>query len=234
MNKGYGEFFMKNKIYKNRQVLQGKKFLVSLNNRFYYFNIKYASNKELKIVYPMKYDEMKFANQDSIEGIVKKVILETRTDSSLSLKRTAFKFSIKLKRIPIIIDNIEFYLNNITNSSLVLEKVIDLDDLLESEENTFLGTVKMNVINNLLENPPPIKKIRCSYGDIPYIFDTGGEVMHFTTLRRQKPPGSQKKLNEEEKKKKLREKSEIYKNIKKSKESSSNQRSNTRDLARYR
>lgn len=225
---------MKTKIYKNRQVLQNIPFVVGLNDQHYMFQIKSVSNKELKIVYHMEYEQINRADYNSIEYVVKGVIYENSPNKRQSLDRMAFKSSVKLKKVSVVIDGIKFKLNNITNSGLDLEKAIGLDELLESDDDSFLGNVKINVLNNLLENPPPIEKIRCAYGDIPYLFDSGGDYMFFQTLRRQKKPSSPKKLDDSEKREKLHEKREIYKKSQKSKKSDSDNSSHTRELARYR
>ncbi len=220
---------MKTKIYKNRQVLQGKTFLVKLNSRPYYFQIKNVSNKEIKIVYHMKFSEINFSIPSTIEGIVKKVILENTSDRVETFDRRIFKSAVKLKKVRIIIDGVRFRLNNITHTYLDLEKVIELDELLESDDESFLGNVKINVLNNLLENPPPVKKIRCAYGDIPYLFDSGGDYMHFKTLRRQKK-GAPEKLDEDQKRERIREKREYRENRKKLNKDNSK----THELARHR
>ena len=127
---------MKTKIYKNRQVLQGKTFLVKLNSRPYYFQIKNVSNKEIKIVYHMKFSEINFSIPSTIEGIVKKVILENTSDRVETFDRRIFKSAVKLKKVRIIIDGVRFRLNNITHTYLDLEKVIELDELLESDDES--------------------------------------------------------------------------------------------------
>lgn len=230
---------MKSKIYKNREVLRGNTFKSYLNGRFYQFKIVYVNEKGIKIKKLLKYSEIGYSNSESLEGIVKNFIIENSADSNLSLSRKAYMSSTKLKKIPLIIDNHEFKIDQVTNSYITLGKFIEYDDLLENKSDKFIENMRNFIFDNLLENPPVVqkRKIYGGYYTMPYLFGSGGYDMNFRQLGHRRTVVSESELERNrEKHKELREKSKKDRDKMKKldEEINSNKKVDTRELARYR
>ncbi len=173
------------KVYKNREVLSGKEFKAKLNGRYYQFTIMKANNESITIYKTIPYSEMNFANSSSLQGIIKGIIIDNSIDDD-DLSKMAFASRTKLKNTPILIDGYKFKFGQITNSSVMLEFSMDIDDLLESEDDTFSGNIKNFVLDNLMDNPPKIKRNRNYYGsyNVPYLMRSGTPEMYFTSVGR--------------------------------------------------
>lgn len=228
------------KIVKNKALLDGLRFNVTLCNRIYEFKIFFVNENGIKVGIPITFEEMEYVDSNSLEYIVKEVILETSANNQFPLYRQAYLSKHKLKNQEIVVEGNIFKMDLITSSKLTVQKLIDYDELLESENGTFLGTVKEVVLNNLVDNPPKPKTIKSygyGYGNVPYLFDSFSEPMHFHKLgprrtfvsdtevekNREKYEGQRKKEAENRKKyEELEKKLDSYK------------KASTRDLARHR
>ena len=232
---------LKNKIFKNKSILDGLKFDVELCNKIYEFKIQYISEKFIKIGIPVTFSKMGHADINSLEGIVKKTILETSANNQIPLYRQAYLSKYKLKNKEFFIDGIRFKMDYITSSKLIVQKFIDYDELLGSENGTFLGTIKKVILNNLVDNPPEPKKIS-SYesgysGDVPYLFSSFSQPMHFKKLGNRKSVVSEAKIEENREKYKNQRKKDAearkkYEELEK--KLGLNKKSSTKDLARHR
>ena len=231
---------MKDKIVKNKAVLDGLKFNGKLCNRVYEFKIMYVNENVVKIAIPVTYSKMKYARYDSLEGIVKKAILETSANNQFPLYRQAYLSKHKLKKTEIVVDGVKFRMDYITKSKLIVEKLIGYDELLEAPNGTFLGTVKKEILSNLVDNPPKPKTISSTgygYGYVPYLFDSFAQPMHFQKLGHRRTVVSEAKLEEnrekyKEQRKKDEEGRKKYEELEK--KLNSNKKVSTRDLARHR
>lgn len=231
---------LKEKILKNKAILDGLKFDVKLCNRVYEFKIMYVNENVIKIAIPVTYAKMNHAHSNSLEGIVKKVILETSPNNDIPLSRQAYLSKSKLKNTVIIVEGIEFKMDYITNSKLIVQKFIEYDELLDSENGTFLGAVKKVILNNLVDNPPKPKTISkhdYGYGYVPYLFDSFSQPMHFKKLGDRRTVVSESKLEKnrekfKEQRKKDEEGRKKYEELEK--RLNLNKKSSTRNLARHR
>lgn len=229
---------MKDKIFKNKAVLEGLKFNVMLCNRFYEFKIMYVTKEVVNISIQISFRKIEYATFDSLEGIVKKTILETSANNDFPLNKQAYLCNHKLNNKEIVVDGIKLKMDYITTSKLTLEKSIEYDELLDSQHGTFLGTVKDVVLNNLVDNPPKPKKIN-SYGyvDLPYLFDSFAVPMHFQKLghKRNLVSESELKKNREKFKEQRKKEEENRKKFEElEKELGLNKKNSTRNLARHR
>lgn len=176
---------MKDKIYRNRQVLRGTSFKAKLLSKEQDFTIMYVTDKAVNISKSISYDEMSHASPGSLQSIVKRIILENSVgDADSSLSQRAFGSRTKLKRISLPIGGYEFHFSYIFKSSVKLDLDIGLDDLMESEENTFIGDVKNVVMDNILDNPPKIEKIGADINsrEAPFIVGSKINTMDFKTV----------------------------------------------------
>lgn len=188
---------MKEKIIKNKEVLHGKTFNSNLMGKYYEFKIMYVNEDVVKISISFDYSEINRAGSDSFEGIIKKIILETSPDNSIPLARQATMSRNRLKKIPIIVDNNDFKFEYITNSQVMVVKFIEYDELINSNDGSFLGSVRRFIGRNLLDNPPESKPIKdYGYGDVPYLFDSGGDPFIFRELGPRRTVVSERKLEE--------------------------------------
>lgn len=230
---------MKMKIYKNREVLASKELEARLNGRYYQFTIMGVDAESMTIYKNISYADMGRVSPDSLEEIVKTTILDNSI-KDINLSQRAFNSRTKLKRIPIIIDGNKFEFGQITGSGVRLEFSISLDDLLESKGNTFFtGDIKGFVLDNLMGDPPEIKRRNQYVSDfsVPYLFQNGINTMYFTEVGPTRTVVSKAELERNrERNKELREKEKIAneKAEKLKKEFNFNKKSNTRDLARFR
>lgn len=222
---------MKNKIFKNREVLRGLNVNIPLLGNVYDFKINYADQKKLKISISFEYSSIKGSNPDTFEGIIDDIIIYNSADD-FDYSRRAFRSSARIKKIPIVVDGVEFRFDIITNSNIVVSKVILLDDMLGAEDGTFLGNIKNIVLSNLLDNPPKHYERRymsgyyfSSYFDFPFFGMSSRIDMSEEKLEKNRK--KYKKQREEEKRK--REKAKQL-----DKELGLDKRQNTRDLARFR
>lgn len=200
---------MRDKIYRNREVLRGLTFDVKLNGRIYQFKIFYVNEDKIKVAIPISYREMSFDDSDSLPSIVKEVILDNSSNNTKPLYRQAYLSKHKLKKVPVIIDGVKFNFDNITNSNVLLVKFIEYDELLDSNAVSFVVKLRSVIEANLLENPPKVRKSYSSYssfGTLPYLFESGGSNMYFQSVGNVKKVISDEKLEESRKKhKKLAE-----------------------------
>ena len=229
---------MKMKIFKNREVLAGRDFEARLNGRYCQFTIMGVDAESMAIYKNISYDDMNRASQDSLEDIVKRTILDNSI-KDINLSQRAFNSRTKLKRIPIIIDGNRFEFGQITNSGVRLEFSVSLDELLEIEDDTFTGDIKGFVLDNLMDNPPEIKRRNQYVSDfsVPYLFQNEINTMYFTKVGPTRTVVSKAELERNrERNKELIEKEKITneKAEKLKKEFNFNKKSNTRDLARFR
>lgn len=227
---------MKDKIIKNKEVLHGINFDAKLNDEFYNFKIIYVNDNVIKIAISFNYSKLRHADSNSFEGIIKRIILETCPNNNLSLDRQATISRNRLKNIPIIVDGNEFRFEMITNSQIKVVKFIKYEELLNSQEGSFLNSV-LNVIEaNLIDNPPKSKPIK-SYGYGFSLFGSSVDFFDFKQLGHRRVPVSEKKLEEnrekfKEQRKKEKRNMEKMENLEK--ELNLNKKQKTRDLARYR
>ena len=149
---------MNDKIYKNREVLRNLAFDVSLNGRDYQFKIFYVNENRIKVGISVSYSEMILDEPDSLPGILKEVILENSTNKRKPLSRQANISKQKLKNTQVNVGGVDFEIETVTNSNVVLVKFLDYDGLLNSTE-AFTTTLRSFVEDNLLENPPEVKNI---------------------------------------------------------------------------
>ena len=228
---------MKTKIFKNREGLQGKKVNLMLCGRQYTFKIMYVNRNEITVYTTIKYKDMDNSISNSVEGIVKNIIIENTPDNRLSLSRRASLASGKLKKIPVVIEGNEFKFDQITTSGFRLVKSISYDELFWCETG-FTCDILNFVENNLSDNPPEPKKIADSYSySVPYLFDTGGYVMNFKTLGHRRTVVSEALLERNRQKHKnlnIKEREKREKMERLEKELNLDKKSKTRELARYR
>ena len=230
---------MRNKIYKNREVLRNLPVGVTLCGEDYEFKIIYVNEKVIKMGITLNYSDMLFADSNSLDGIVKKVILETSSNNAPLLARQAFLSKHKLKKVDVVADGIEFKIDTVTNSNLMLAKSIGYHELLNSNDG-FFESIRNTVEDNLLENPPKVRKSYSNYssfGTLPYLFETGGEYMHFTEVGYSRTVVSEEQL--EKNREKFKEQSEKEKKNREKmkkldKELGLDKKSDTRELARFR
>ena len=228
---------MKRKIYLNREVLRGKTFHVELSGCCTDFSIAFVTDKIAVINKSITYKKMTHPPKNSVENIVKNVILDDSVDNGLPLSRRAFQSSVKLKKIPIIIDGHKFEFKQITNSGVIIGLTIDLDEMIENEGDALIQVVKNVILNNLQDNPPQPKAYSGRVYNLPYLFQYGSSGMYFTSVGESREIVSEAELkrNKEkfkdqiEEEKRRNEKAEKFK-----KEMPLNKKSNTRDMARFR
>lgn len=231
---------MKDKIYRNRQVLRGTEFKAKLLSREYEFTIMYVTDKVVNISKSISYDEMSHASQSSLQGTLKRKILQNSAgDANMSLSERAFMSRTKLKRIPLNIGGNDFYFSNIFESSVRLDSDIGLDDLIKSEEGTFIGDVKSVVLNNLLDNPPEIEKIGADINSWEARFIVGSKIntMDFKTVGPQRKFVSDAEVERNReiyKEQREKEKLNREKARKLNEELNLDKKTNTRYLARHR
>lgn len=213
---------------------------VNLCNRIYEFKILFVNESGVKVGIPITFREMEYADSNSLEDIVKKVILDTCANNQFPLYRQAYLSKHKLKKEEIVVEGNIFKMDRITNSKLIVQKLIDFDELLSSQNGTFLGTVKEVILENLVDNPPKPKTIKShgyGYGYVPYLFESFSQPMHFQKLghRRTFVSDAEVEKNREKYKKQREKDAEKRKKFKKlEKELESNKKDSTRDLARHR
>lgn len=227
---------MKEKIIKNKAVLHGKTFNSNLMDRDYEFKIMYVNENVVKISISFTYADISSAGSNSFEGIIKKTILETSPNNRLPLARQATMSRNKLKNIPVIVDDNDFKFEYITNSQVKVVKFIDYDELINSKDESFLGSVRLFIGRNLLDHPPKSRPIK-SYGYGDALFGTSSDYFYFTELGHRRSVVSETKLEENrEKFKNQREKEKIAREHmeKLEKELNLNKKQKTMDLARYR
>lgn len=231
---------MKDKIYKNREVLRGLAFDTQLNGRFYQFKIYYVNENHIKIAIPISFKEMMSEESDSLPGIVKEAILENSSNNAKPLFRQAYLSKHKLKKVSIIVDGIIFNFDQITNSNVLISKLIDYDELLDSNAGSFVAKLRNTIEDNLLENPPKVRKSYSSYssfGTLPYLFESGGYGMYFQQVGNVTKVISDEELEisrEKHKKEAEKEKRNREKMRKLEEELGLNKSSKTRSLARFR
>lgn len=230
---------MKDKIYKNREVLRGLSILTTLAGGFYKFKILYVNDRGIKISMPMPFEDLDSAI-GPIESIVKKVIVENSTNKDVSLSRKAYLSRPKLKRIPIVVDNVKFKLDNITGSKLTLDKLIGYDELEECGDEGFLSIIRRNVSRNLLKYPPEVKKEKdygyYGYSTItPYLFDSFDPGMNFQEWNPRRESLSEAEIERSRKKYKKANK-EFWRRLDMMQrfETDANTLPSTRELARFR
>lgn len=226
----------KQKIFKNKNVLRGTKFKAMLNDSYYNFTIMWVNNNEICIHNSINFKNIDSYKFGSLQYLVKNIIIENCVDDDLLLSKKAFSSRTKLKEIPIVYAGCNFKFAQITNSGIKLELVIDIDDLLKNEDNSFIGDVKNVVLNNLLENPPVEKKEKYYSNSISY-YDSDFVFYRFT------PVGSRQKIISDEELERNRVKNaEINKEEKRKREKGRklkeelqlNKRLDTKSLARIR
>ena len=228
-----------NKIFDNRAVLQGLKIYAKLNREYYRFKIVYVNEKGVKIDIPFKYDDLMCISQNSLECIIKNTILENSSNNDLPINRQASLCINKLKDANVIVDGLEFKLNRITQSGLIVEKFITYEELGESDSD-FLVTIKSSIERNLVDNPPKPRKTKSygsGFGITPYLFDSRSEELHFKELGPRRTVVSEAQLEKNRqihKDEYEKNKENIEKFEKMEKELKLNKKSNTRDLARFR
>ena len=227
---------MRNKIYKNREVLRNLPVDVTLCGDDYEFKIIYVNEKVIKIGITLYYNDMLFADSNSLDGIVKKVILETSSNNAPVLSRQAFLSKHKLKKVDVIVDGIEFKIDTVTNSNLMLAKSIGYHELLNSNDDGFFESIRNTVEDNLLENPPKIKNNHSSVY-APDVFYPWGYETHFQEIGESVTVVSEAQL-EKNRKKFKKESEEGERNREKmkklDKELGLDKKSDTRELARFR
>ena len=201
----------------------------------------YINDKVVNISKSISFNEMFHVSPDSLQGVIKQIIRDNSIENRhLPLSKKAFMSRTKLKRTPIIIDGYNFYFSYIFESGVKLDSDIKLDDLLEAEDNTFIGDVKDAVLDNLLDNPPKIEKIgEDIYSwNAPFIVGSSINSMHFKTLGPQRKVVSDAELErnreihkdereEEKRKREMGKKLDKELGLDKKK-------SHTRELARFR
>lgn len=232
---------MKDKIYRNREVLRGKTFNARILSEDHEFTIMYVTDRLVNISKSIAYKEMYATNRNSLYKEIKGTILDnSASGSGLTLDERTFASRSRLKRVPIVIDDLTFNFANIFTSGIRIDMSIDLDDLLEGEDGTFMGDVRNAVLDNLLDNPPKVRK--SGYDgfswNLPYLFNDGGNAMYFTSVGRQRKVVSDVELERNRERFKKQHEEEKLKREKGRKLNEelgfNNKKSHTRDLARYR
>jgi len=220
---------MKDKIYKNREVLRGLTILTVLSGGFYNFKIQSVNEKGINISCGISYDELNSTKIGPVESILKKVIAENNSNYQESYSRRAFLSSFKLKKIPIIVDGIEFNIDNITNSKITIAKLISYDELENCEERGFISVIKRNVKRNLLDNPPKILKHESlwSHHFLFDLFDFVHTPRNISEEQVEKNRIKYKKQRDEENRKRI-----MAEQL--DKELNLDKKNNTRELARFR
>ena len=232
---------MRQKIYDNREVLRGLTLNVPLGYDNYQFKIIYVNQTGVKITISLKYSEIASATSDSLPGIVREMIYDTNSNLHVPISRRAEVSRFKLKKSKIIIDSNEFEFDLITASQIKIVKIITYDELLNANANDFITSIRTVIDDNLMENPPIVKKpYNSGYGwwsDVPYLFNDWGTSMNFTQLRGRRAVVSDERLErnrEKFKKQHEKEKENREKMRKLEEEINLNRPSRTRDLARFR